>query len=211
MASQSSQTSDFSALLPHFDFNDKNCPACGQEIPPEKLEAIGGRIAAREREQMQTITAQLEKQHAVEKAQAESKAKADLETERQESARREARTLGEAQIAADKRINERLAEAEQTRAALVAGWQRELSEAQTARTTAEQTSAAQQAEMLELRESSAKRIEAIEAEVKQQEQAIREEANKNAEAAVTSGSLRSRERNGTRTQPELQPNKKNVF
>jgi hypothetical protein len=184
MASQSSHTSDFSALPPHFDFNDKSCPTCGQEIPPEKLEEIGGRIAAREREQMQAITAQLEEQHATEKAQAQSKAKADLEAERQESARREARTRDEAERAADQRINDRLAEAEQTRAALVAGWQRELSEAQTARTTAEQTSAAHQAEILELRESSAKRIEAIEAEAKQQEEAIREEAKKNAEAAV---------------------------
>jgi len=180
MASQSSHTSDFSALPPHFDFKDKSCPTCGQEIPPEKLEEIGGRIAAREREQMQAITAQLEEQHATEKAQAQSKAKADLEAERQESARREARTRDEAERAADQRINDRLAEAEQTRAALVAGWQRELSEAQTARTTAEQTSAAHQAEILELRESSAKRIEAIEAEAKQQEEAIREEAKKNA-------------------------------
>jgi hypothetical protein len=186
MVSQSSQTSDFSGFPSHFDFNDKSCPACGQEIPPEKLEEIGGRIASREREQMQAITAQLETQHATEKAQAESKAKAALEAERQESARREARARDEAQRAADKRINERLAEAEQTRAALVAGWQRELSEAQAARTTAEQASAAQQAQILELRESSTKRIEAIEAEAKQREQAIRDEAKKNAESAVAS-------------------------
>lgn len=186
MASQSSHTSDFSALPPQFDFNDKSCPTCGQEIPPERLEEIGGRIVAREREQMQAITAQLEERHATEKAQAQNKAKADLEAERQESARREARTRDEAERAADQRINERLAEAEQTRAVLVAGWQRELDEAQTARTTAQQASAAQQAELLELRESSAKRIEAIEAEARRQEQAIREEAKKNAEAAVAS-------------------------
>jgi len=186
MNSQPSQLSPLSVVASVPRLNPKSCPTCGQEIPPEKLEEIGGRIAAREREQMLAITAQLEKQHATEKAQAESKAKADLEAERQQSALREACARDEAQKRADKRINEQLAEAEQTRAGLVAGWQQELSEAQAARTTAEQTSVAQQAEILELRENSAKRIETIEAEARQREQGIRDEAKKNAEAAVAS-------------------------
>jgi hypothetical protein len=182
--SQSSALSVVSSSIPRI--NLKSCPTCGQEIPPDKLEEIGGRIAAREGEQILALTAQLEKQHAAEKAQAEGKSKADLEAERQESARREARARDEAQRAADKLINDRLAEAEQTRAALVAGWQRELNEAQAARTTAEETSATQQAEILELKESSAKRIEAIEAEATQREQAIRDEAKRNAESAMAS-------------------------
>jgi hypothetical protein len=184
MNSQPSQSSPFSVVPSVPRLSLKSCPTCGQEIPPEKLEEIGGRIAAREREQVLAITAQLEKQHAIEKAQAEKKAKADLEEERQQSALRETRARDEAQKAADKLINERLAEVEQTRAALVAGWQRELTEAQAARTTAEQMSATQQAEINELRENSAQRIEAIEAEAKRRELAITEEATKAAEAAA---------------------------
>ncbi|MGD0956158.1 MAG: DUF2130 domain-containing protein [Candidatus Acidiferrales bacterium] len=184
MNSQPSQTSLLSAVpsLPHLSL--KSCPTCGQEIPPDKLEEIGGRIAAREREQILAITAQLEKQYALEKAQAESKAKADLEAEREQSAIREARAREEAEKAADRRLNERLAEAEENRAAQAALWQRELATAQAAQKTAEETSATRQAEISELRESSAKRIEAIEAQAKQRELEIRDEAKKSAEAAA---------------------------
>ena len=183
MASHSRQTS-FSAtpLVPLF--SDKNCPTCGQEIPPDKLEEIGGKIAAREREQTLAITAQLEKRYANEKAGIETRAKADLESERQQSAVREERVRAEAQKAAEKLINEKLAEAEQTRAALVAGWQQDLAMAQAAQRTAEETSTTRQAEINELRESSAKRIEAIETQAKQRESAIRDEAKKSAEAVV---------------------------
>lgn len=48
-----------------FDFDNKNCPTCGQAIPPDKLEEIAGRIAAREREHIRAI----------------QKAKADVETQ----------------------------------------------------------------------------------------------------------------------------------
>src|ERR1700683_3261789 len=112
MVSQSSHTSAFSGPPSHLDFNDKSCPTCGQEIPPDKLEEIGGRIAAREREQTVAISSQLEKQYALEKARAETKAKADLESERQQSVIREARARDEAQKAADKLISEKVAEAE---------------------------------------------------------------------------------------------------
>ena len=184
MNSQPSQPTPVSVMPSVPRLNPKSCPSCGQEIPPDKLEEIGGKIAAREREQILAVTAQLEKQHAIEKARAEGKAKADLESERQESALREARARDETQKAADKLINERLAEAEQTRAALVAGWQQELTEAQAARTKAEQVSTTQLAEINKLRENTAKRIEAIEAEAKQRELEIRDEEKKNAEAAA---------------------------
>jgi hypothetical protein len=184
MASQSGQTSAFSVVPSHPHFNHKSCPTCGQEISPDKLEEIGGKIAAREREQTLAITAQVEKQYAIEKARVETKAKADLESERQQSAIREARARDEAQKASEKLINEKLAEAEQTRAALVAGWQRELAEAQAAQKTAEETSVTRQAEINELRENSAKAIETIKAEAKQREIEIRNEATQTAEAAV---------------------------
>ena len=47
VASQSSvvQTS----LKPHLHIAGQRCPFCEQEIPPDKLEEISGRIAARER------------------------------------------------------------------------------------------------------------------------------------------------------------------
>jgi len=184
MSSQPSQSSLLSAVSPLPPRNPKNCPTCGQEIPLDKLEEIGGRIAAKEREQILAITVQLEKQFALEKAQAESKAKADLEAEREQSAIRESRAREEAEKAADKRLNERLAEAEGNRIAHEAVWQRELATAQAAQKAAEETSATRQAEINELRESSAKRIEAIEAEAKQRELETRDEAKRSAEAAA---------------------------
>lgn len=158
----------------------ENCPACGQEIPPDKLEEIGGRIAAREREQMVAITTQLEKQHAIEKARAESVATANLEAEREQSALREARVRAEG----EKRLSDGLAEAEGSRAAEAAAWRRQLTDAEAAKMTAEETAATRQAEINELRESSGRRIEAIEAQAKQQELEIRNEANANAQAGA---------------------------
>jgi len=171
-------------MPPHPSFDQKNCPTCGQEIPPDKLEEIGGKIATKEREQTLAITAQLEKQHAIEKARAETKAKADLESERQQSAIREARARDEAQKAAEKLVNAKLAEAEQTRAGLVAGWQEELVRAQAAQRAAEEMSRARETEIDELREKSAKTVEALTAEAKQREIEIRNEAKQVAEAAA---------------------------
>jgi hypothetical protein len=184
MASHSGQPSTFSTIPLHLPFDQKNCPTCGQEIPPDKLEEIGGKIAAREREQRLAITSQLEKQHAIEKAQAETKAKADLESERQQSAIREVRARDEAHKAAQKLVDAKLAEAEQARAALVAGWQQELVGAQAAQRAAEEMSRAQRAEIDELREKSAKTIEALTLEGKQREIEIRDEATETAQAAV---------------------------
>ena len=96
---------------------DVRLPA-SQDMPPDKLEEISGRIAAGEQERAQAINAQLEKQHAAEKALVEARAKADLDSERQESAAREARILNEAQKAAEKLLTEKQAEAELTRGKL---------------------------------------------------------------------------------------------
>jgi hypothetical protein len=185
MNSQPTQSS-LSILSSAPPLNPKSCPTCGQDIPPDKLEEIVGRIAAREREQVLAITAQLEKQYAIEKARAENKAKADLQAEREQSALREARAQDEAEKAAEKRFNDRLAEVEQGRVAQTAEWQRQLAEAQASQRTAEEISAIQKAEIHELQESTAKRIEAIEAEAKQREQAVRDQVRKDAEAAVAS-------------------------
>lgn len=184
MASHTGQPSTFSTIPPHLPFDQKNCPTCGQEIPPDKLEEIGGKIAAKEREQRLAITSQLEKQHAIEKARAETKAKADLESERQQSVIREARARDEAQKAAQKLVEAKLAEAEQARAALVAEWQQELVGAQGAQQAAEEMSRAQRAEIDEVREKSARTIEALTLEGKLREIDIRNEATEAAQGAV---------------------------
>src|SRR5258708_24278996 len=102
MTPKSGQTSEFTELRSHIHFSLETCPTCGQEIPSDKIEEIGGKIAAKEREQTLAITVQLEKQYAIEKRDAEAKAKAHLELERQQSAAREMRVRGDAQKAPEK-------------------------------------------------------------------------------------------------------------
>src|SRR6266852_2903148 len=104
-----------SVLSSHLHLDSETCPWCEQEIPPEKLEEISGKIALREREQTLAITAKLEQQYEIDKAEAEAKAKADLELERRQSAEREAHALEEAQKVAEADANEKLAEVERTR------------------------------------------------------------------------------------------------
>jgi hypothetical protein len=185
MIPQSAQSPEFSsALASHFHFNLETCPTCGQEIPPDKLEEISGRIAARERQQTLAITAQLERQFAAEKARADAKAKADLELERQQGAVREARVREEAQEAAEKLVSQKEAEAEQARLELVAGWKRQLADAESARESAEEMKSNLQAEMKELREANATALEAMKTEAKEREIEIRNEAKQTADSAA---------------------------
>jgi hypothetical protein len=88
----------------------KVCPWCDQEIPPEKLQEISGKIVARERAQLQAITEKLQQRYAIEKAEADAKAKADLELERQQGAAREAAAREEAWKAAEAASRKKLAE-----------------------------------------------------------------------------------------------------
>lgn len=184
MSPQPSRAPEFTALPSHLRFNIEKCPTCGQEIPPDKLEEISGKIVAREREQTLAITAQLEKQYAYEKALADARAKGDLESERQQSAVREARAREEAQIDAEKLINERQAQAERARGELVAEWQQKLAEAELARKFAEQTDASLLAEMEVLRENNAQALEALKAEAHRREIEIRNEAIRDAQSAM---------------------------
>jgi hypothetical protein len=103
------------SLSPHLHVDNETCKWCGQEIPPEKLQEISGKIAAKEREQVQAITARLEQRHAIDKTQADAKAKADLELERQHSAAREGAAREEARKAAEAEAAEKLAEVERSR------------------------------------------------------------------------------------------------
>lgn len=185
MASQPSQASSFAGPTSHLHFNDTKCPACGQEIPPDKLKEIGGRIAAREHEQMVAITAQFEQRYALEKALAENKAKSELESERQQGLLREARARDEAQKSADKLITEKVAEAERNRAELVAGWQQRLAEVESSQKSAEQTNANLETQLSELRASSANALETVQAHAKEREAEIRSEAMRTAQSAAS--------------------------
>jgi hypothetical protein len=113
MIPQSAPTPSFlKPQSPHLHIDGETCPWCEQEIPPERLEEIRGKIAAREREQRDAITAKLEQQYAVDKEQADAKAKAGLELERRQSAAREAAAREEARKAAEAAAAEKIAEAQ---------------------------------------------------------------------------------------------------
>jgi hypothetical protein len=66
MIPRSAPTSSFlKPRSPHLRTDGETCLWCEQEIPPERLEEISGKIAAREREQTRAITAKLEQLHAL--------------------------------------------------------------------------------------------------------------------------------------------------
>jgi hypothetical protein len=158
----------------------ETCPACGQEIPPDRVEEISGKIAARERDRALAITAQAEQRFAAEKAQADAKAKADLESEREQSAAREARAREEARAAAEKLIRDKQLESEKAQAEVAAKWQLQLQNAETARKSAEKTRTDLQGRMEQLREANAKSIELARAEAKRDAEA----EQKKSEAAL---------------------------
>lgn len=115
MTLQSGQTSEFK-IPSRLQLGPESCPTCGQAIPPDKLEEISGRIAARERERTRAITAQLDMQYTADKARVEAKAKADVEAERQQSVAREAHAREEAQKAAEELIRDASAKAREAEA-----------------------------------------------------------------------------------------------
>jgi hypothetical protein len=181
----SAQPSVIHSIPPQSALDQKDCPTCGQAIPPEKLEEIGGRIAAREREQTLEITAQLEKRYASEKLEAAAKAKADLESERRQSAQREARAKEETQKAAEKLLNEKLTEVEQNHVVRERAWERETGDLRTALQSAAETSKSREAEIETLKETSAQTIETITREFRQREIEIQNKAKQDAEAEIT--------------------------
>src|SRR6516225_1569870 len=111
-------TFPFPEPLPHLHIENEICPWCEQKIPPDKFEEISGKIAKRERQQTQAITARLEQQYAIERAHAAAKAQADLELERRQSAARETAASDQARKAAEAAGAEKLTAAEQKGLAL---------------------------------------------------------------------------------------------
>jgi hypothetical protein len=185
MISHSAPTSSYlQSISGHLHIDGDSCPWCEQEIPPEKLEEISGRIVAKEREQARTITAKLEQQYEIDKAQADAKAKADLEIERQQSAAREVAARDEAKKAAEAVAARQLAAAEAGRRALEATLQHQKADAEAARLTAEQAAAAATAPLEQLRQDKDTALAAAKAEAKRREVEIRDEAEKAAEASA---------------------------
>jgi len=70
MSSQSTVPSAVQLSHPlHIHIADEECPACGQVIPPEKLEEVKGKIASKERERTLAITTDLESRFQQERAE----------------------------------------------------------------------------------------------------------------------------------------------
>jgi hypothetical protein len=194
------------SLTGHLHLDGDTCPWCEQDIPPEKLEEISGRIAAKEREQTRAITAQLEHQHEIDKAQADAKAKADLELERQQSATREAAARDEAKNAAEAVAAQQLAEAETSRQELQAALQQQKVDADAARLTAERAAADAAAQLEQLRQDNEAAQAAAQVEADRREAEIRDEAQKAADAAAAE-KLAEAETNRQELQAALQQQK----
>jgi hypothetical protein len=141
-ATASSSASPFrSRLSPRLHVDNETCPWCEQDIPPQKLEEISGKITAKERAQTLAVTAKLEQQYAIDKAQADAKAKSDLDLERQHSAARESTGREEARQAAEAAAMQKLAEAERVRQEQQAGLQQQLVDSEAALSVAKAATA----------------------------------------------------------------------
>ena len=172
------------SLSSHLHAKGETCPWCEQEIPPEKLEEISGKIALREHEQSLAITARLEQKFEAERIEAEAIGKANLELERRQSAAREAAAREEARKIAETAAAEKIAVAETNRQRLEAALQTKIEQEQAAREAAHQAITDHQAQLQKEREASAAALAAAKADAEAHESAIRTEAQRLAEAAV---------------------------
>ena len=111
MIPQSAPTSSF--LKPqssHLHIDGETCPWCEQEIPPERLEEISGKIAAREREQTHAITAKLEQQHALQLDELRKAKEADVAKVKEDAAAEAIRIRREATEAAEGLVRDKIAD-----------------------------------------------------------------------------------------------------
>jgi hypothetical protein len=95
---------------PHLHIDGATCPWCEQEIPPERLEEINGKIAAREREQMHAITAKLEQQHALQLDELRKAKEAGVAKVKEDAAAEALRIRREATEAAEGLVREKIAD-----------------------------------------------------------------------------------------------------
>jgi hypothetical protein len=111
MIPQSAPTSSF--LKPqslHLHIGGETCPWCEQEIPPERLEEIRGKIAARERKQTHAITAKLEQQHALQLDELRKAKEADVAKVKGDAAAEALRIRREATEAAEGLVRDKIAD-----------------------------------------------------------------------------------------------------
>ena len=172
------------APSPHLAIYSGICPWCEQDIPPEKLEEISGKIAARERKQAQAITAKLEEQYAIDKAQSDAKAKADLELERQHSAARETAAREEARKAAEAAAAEKVAEAERSRQEMQTGLQARITEVEATKAAAERKSIALQLQLDQMQKIKDYEVAKVKEDAAAEAMRVRQEATEAAEALV---------------------------
>lgn len=185
MIPQSSANTNLTSSLPtQLNLTGDHCPSCGQTIPPDRLEEISGKIAARDHEQAAALTARLEKQFAVEKAKADARARADIDLEKRQSAERESKAVEKARTEAAAELKTKLHEAERLRQELIAADEKKLDEASAARQIAEARVSTLQSEMQALRESTATDLETFKREAAARELQIQAKARESAEAAV---------------------------
>jgi hypothetical protein len=174
MSLQPASTSLFSqSLSSHLHIDNETCPWCEQDIPPEKLEEINGKIAAKEHEKAREITVRLEEQ-----------AKTKLELERQNSAAREAAAREEERKKGEAAAAVKLAEAERSRQEMQAGLQHQVEQAKAAQIAAEQTGATLLTQLRQLGIDSEAALTTAKAEAKSKEAEIRTQAHIAAQAAV---------------------------
>ncbi len=188
---------------PHRHIAGQCCPFCGQDIPDDKVEEIGGRIAAREQERLSGAMNRLREQYEREKAEAEAKAKVELEQAkrgaagdaerlRAEMAAREAAAYEDARKVAEEEARAKYDAAEAARKEHEADLLARITQANEAVSTAEEEKAGL-AEKLErinaenaaaiamLAREAAEREEALRISVAARETALREEVGKKAE------------------------------
>ena len=111
MIPQSAPTTSFlKPQSPHLHIGGETCPWCEQEIPPERLEEISGKIAAREREQTHAITAKLEQQHALQLDELRKAKEADVAKVKEDVAAEALRIRREATEAAEGLVRDKIAD-----------------------------------------------------------------------------------------------------
>jgi hypothetical protein len=185
MVAQSTPLSSFrSSATPHLHIAGETCPTCGQDIPPDKLEEISGRIAARDREQTLAITARLEQKHETEKAEAAAKAAAELEDLRRHSTEREAAAREEARQAAEAAAAERQAQLEQSQREALGAVQQQLADEAAARVSAEQAGASLQTQFQQLIQDHKEELTTLKAAAVAKESEIQEAARRAAQEAA---------------------------
>ena len=183
------------APKPHFHIVGQNCPFCDQEIPPDKLEEISGRIAARERDWLNEATGLLRDQHAHEKVQADQKARAELELVRldaataleklkKDGAARETAIREEEKKRASTALEEKLAESERVRKTAESALHEQLAAAEQAKKSAEQSGEKVKAQLEQAKNEAATAIERLTQDWAVQEATIRADARTAAEASL---------------------------